>query len=133
MYEMIAEYGTQGLTWILLALGAVLMRWVLPLVQNLWAAGVLTRAWTEVSAAVLEVGQTYVSALKAGAEDGKLTDAEKKDAKLQAIAIAKRNIGTKGLKSIAKIVGVDVEKWIGSKVETAVAATKPTGPAAGPQ
>ena len=121
MYEAIAEYGTTGLTWLLLGMGALLLRYVFPLVKNAWAHGVLERAWVEVKAAVLEVGQTYTGALKAAALDGKLTDAEKAEAKLLALNIAKLNIGSKGLKRLARILDLDVGKWIGSKTEVAVA------------
>lgn len=128
MYDLIATYGIDALTWVLLALSALLLRWVFPLVQNAWANGVLNRAWTEVKAAVLEVGQTYVDALKEGKADGKLTEDEKSLAKSKAIAVAKSNIGKKGLKALARIVGVDVEKWLGSKVESAVAVAKAAKP-----
>jgi hypothetical protein len=124
MFELIADYGIQGLSLLLLGIGLVLTRWVFPLVANKYASGVLERAWTEVKAAVLEIGQTYVDGIKAGRADGKLTGAEKVEAKLKAINKAKEYIGAKGLRTLARVAGVDADKWLGDKTEAAVGLLK---------
>lgn len=101
-----------------LGLGA---RYLLPLLHNSFAAGILGRAKDEVMAAVHEVDATYTAAIKEANADGVLTDAEKKAAKDKAIAVAKANLGTKGLAALARIVGVEgVASWLSSWTERAL-------------
>ena len=130
MYTLIADYGAQAVALVLTGLGLVLTKLVLVKIESAWLHDVITRAWMEVRSAVLEVGQTYVDAIKEGRADGKLTDFEKGEAKAKAIAIAKSNIGKKGLKRLAKIF--DVEEWIANKIETVVRDSKPAAPTAPP-
>jgi len=82
------------------------------------------------------VFQTYVETLNAGKDPSSpggtsLTADEKAEAKRRAVAIFKANFGKKGLARLAKIFGVDIERWIGSKVESAVNVLKVEGSAAG--
>jgi hypothetical protein len=125
MENLIIDHGVSALTSILLVIGIVLSRWAFPLVKNAWANGVLHRAWIEVQTAVLDVAQTYTDALKEHNADGKLTTDEKAEAQLRAKNKAKELIGKKGLAALARIVGVDVEKWLTGKVEAAVKISKP--------
>lgn len=128
MYELIENYGNSALGWVLAGLGLLLSRYVWIRIGNDYALGVLTRAWGEVRAAVAEVGQTYVAAIKAGRADGKLTDEEKAVAKSLAIAAAKRNLGAKGLRALARILGLDsVDEWLAGRLEAAVAEGKAAG------
>jgi hypothetical protein len=87
----------------------------------LWVLTAVGRALAEVGDAVLAVSQTYVDALKAANADGKLTDQEKAEAKAKALALIKQNLGPVGLRKLAKIIGVDVDGWLGTKLEAAVA------------
>lgn len=117
---------TVAITWVLMKLAAYLSHRV--------GSAILARAATEITGAVLEVEQTFVSVLKADAADGKLTSAEMKEAKDKAIAVAKRNLGKEGLERLGRVIGVDLEQWLGSKVESAVGALRvsaPASPAAG--
>ncbi|MFA6168485.1 MAG: hypothetical protein WC700_17810 [Gemmatimonadaceae bacterium] len=115
-------------------LGALLMTAALALAAKHLSGrleGIVQRALREVGDAVREVYQVYVQALKDGRSDGKLTEAEKVQAKQMAIGIAKANIGQKGLARLLRILGIDaLDGWLGSKVETAIADAKTIGTAA---
>ncbi len=120
------QYITVGTlcTAILFALGLV-ARYIVPLLHGALANGILGRAVQEVTAAVHEVDSTYVDAIKLANADGVLTEAEKKEAKAKAIAVAKSNLGVKGLATLARIVGADsVAGWLGSWVERALSAKR---------
>lgn len=74
--------------------------------------------------AVAEVKQTYVDAIKEGAADGKLTDAERKEAMGRAIGAAKSLLGVKGLKLVGQAFGIisgEVDSFLTSHLEAAVA------------
>ncbi|MCP4448268.1 MAG: hypothetical protein GY811_23455 [Myxococcales bacterium] len=114
-YGLIIEYGPAAAIVILSALGGALTRYVFVSIESKIVSETLGRLWDEVRAAVLEVSQTYTDALREANEDGKLTEAEKRVAKEKAIAIAKSNIGKKGLRRLARVL--DVNKWIGGKIE----------------
>ncbi len=122
MYELTMNYGAMVLGTILAVLGLGLTRYVFVLIDNNIIRESLVRLWDETKAAVLEVGQTYVDALKEASLDGKLTDEEKAEAKSKAIAIAKSNLGKKGLLRLSRIL--DIDKWIGGKVEAFVRESK---------
>ncbi len=115
-------------------LGALLMVTALAYVARHWKGKpgeIIGRAISEVGDAIREVYQTYVGALKDGRADGKLTDAERATAKRMAIAIAKSNIGKKGLGRLMRVLGIDaLDDWLGSKVEAAIADAKVVGKAA---
>jgi hypothetical protein len=131
MFELIANYGTYFSAVLVTALAALLGRYVWNKITIDGLRAIAQRAYAEVIDAVLEVWQTYVSELKEAHADGVLTDEEKAMAKHKAIAIAKSNLGTKGLRRLARALGfgdpVEVERWIGGKVETAVATLKGAG------
>lgn len=125
MYEVIAEYGAQALGWVLSGLGLLLARYVWARIGNELLRGVLQRTWLEVESAVKEVGQTYADALRHARSDGQLTKMEREIAKQQAIDIVKTNLGTKGLKRLARILDLDsVEDWLSNKIEASVADEK---------
>ena len=121
-HELIAQYGLTALTWLLAGLTTVAMKYGISKIDSDRIRGYTERLFAEVKAAVFEVGQTYVEALKEGREDGKLTELEKREAKKRAIAIAKSNLGTKGAKALARVL--DVDEWIGNKVEAVLGGEK---------
>lgn len=136
MEDFIASWGSKIAAWTFAAL-ATAMTW---LVWNRLKAGtvrdLLQRAWTEVLDACREVFQTYVEALKAGKDPTSpggtsLTAEESAEAKNRAAAIFKANFGKKGLGRLAKILGVNLDAWLGSKIESAVNVLKVEGAAAG--
>jgi hypothetical protein len=126
IYTVFAEYGIQVLTWILIAIAMIASRYLLPHIKNVWVVGTINRFGFEIRAAVLAVAQGYVNDIKKAREDGKLTDEEKAEAKRRAIAMAKSYIGPKGLKILARVLGLDnVTDWIADKIEAEVAQLPP--------
>jgi hypothetical protein len=116
--------GDHVLFWVLVAVGGLVARLILGQIKAGKVREIVERALDEIGDAVLEVAKTYVESLKLAAADGKLTDAEKADAKLQALQTAKRNIGPDGLKRLARVLGFDgalLDQWLGTKIEAAVA------------
>src|SRR3990167_159114 len=92
-----SQSAAEVLAWVLGTLGGMIATHLVSKVSSDWARGVLYRAGDEVRSAVLEVHQTYVADIKAANADGKLTEEEKDQAYDHAIAIAKSNLGKKGL------------------------------------
>jgi len=133
MEDLVIEYGPAVLSWLLVALAGALARYVIPHVKNVYVAGVLQRAWTEIQGAVMEVAQTFADAKKAARSDGKLTDDERMAARDLALSIAKENIGPKGPARLARILDLPLDTWLTGKTEQAVkalkAATVPPRPA----
>jgi hypothetical protein len=119
MYDLIITHGDKAALWTLAAIAALLARYVFVLIDSTTTQRIVAAAWNESASAALEVWQTWTKALKEGRADGKLTEDEKVEAKKRAIAIARKNIGKKGLARLAKIFGVD--DWIGNKVEAFIA------------
>lgn len=127
LYSLIADHGMTVLLWVLSILGGLIARYVVQRIQNSFAQGVVSRAWSEIRDAVLEVAQTFVDDLKLARDDGKLTARERQLAKARAIETAKSNIGAKGLQRLARILGLEnVDDWIGTKVESVVRDLTPT-------
>lgn len=124
-------HGDSVIAWLGAALAGLVAKYVLTRIDNEKVRKYATRAWTEVKDAVAEVYQTYVSALKEANADGKLTPEEAAEARKKAIAIAKANIGKKGLARLSRILGLnlgdEIEAWLGTKVEAAVTEAKTTG------
>lgn len=121
IYQLIANHGTTALAWVLTLLGGLLAKYVYHRISNSYARGVIERAWTEVRTAVMEVAQAYVGSLKKGRADGKLTSEEKGNAQILAFETAKRNIGKKGLRRLARVLGLDsVDDWLKNKIEATV-------------
>lgn len=120
--DMIISYGDKLVVWLAALLLAAVTAWVLKNIKNKTAQGIVSRAIDEVGDAVAAVYQRFVSALKA---EGKFNKEAAGRAFDQAMAEAKSNIGTKGLKALARVVGVDVDSWLGTKLEASVAASKP--------
>lgn len=120
----VLTHGDKFLFWALVAVGGLISALILKFIKAGTVRDIVGRALAEVGDAVLAVSQTYVDALKAASADGVLTDAEKAEAKAKAIALAKKNIGTEGLKKLAKILGIDIDGWLGTKIEAAVSTLK---------
>jgi hypothetical protein len=120
-FTLVAEHGPSALTWGLLFLGGLAARHLLPHIGWKYAQDVISRAMNEIAFAVREVAQVYADAIKEANADGKLTDAEKAEAKRLAIAAAKRNLGAAGLKRLGRVLGLeDVTDWIAGHTEAAV-------------
>jgi hypothetical protein len=121
--EDLLVHGQSVVWWVLSALGMVLSRFVWVKLKNEWARAFLGRVYAEIDDAVKEVYQVYVDAIRARSADGKLTDAEKSEAKAMAIESAKSNLGPKGIKRLLKVLGLNtgaLDNWLGTKVEASV-------------
>jgi len=123
LWELIIGLGGALLS-ALLGLGVYGLRIAAKKVGNDYAAGVMVRAGEAVQRAVLEVQQTFVAEAKDRNGDGKLSAAERKQAAAMAAAKAKSYLGSKGLKELGKIFGLDLDSFFSSKVEAQVAANK---------
>lgn len=122
IFLSIQEFLTPVLATTLTGLGTYL----LAKVHGTAAKAIFKKAQDAVSVAVKQVYQTYVSELKEANTDGKLTPEEKKNARDQAVAIAKSYIGMKGLKVILWIFGLSDEKLV-SLIEAEVYQAKQDG------
>lgn len=123
-------YGNGAIIWLGSLLVIAIGKYVIDKIDNQKVRKYVGRAFVEVKSAVAEVYQTYVGALKEADADGKLTDEEKAEAKSRAVAMAKSNIGKKGLKRLTNVLGVDAfDDWLGNKVEAAVDHAKKVGKA----
>lgn len=127
IFYALLDSGNDVIVWLAVALVGLISRYVVAKIGSETVRKYVGRALDEVYDAVGEVYQTFVSEIKKGRADGQLTDEEKAEAKAKAIAIAKSNIGAKGLARLGRILGVDIDDWLGTKVEASVAKLK--GPA----
>ncbi len=112
------------MVWLAAMLLASVRMYVAKHVRSKTARELIGRALDEVADAVAATYSRFVEGAKAGAKDGKLTSKEAGAAFDMAVAEARSNIGTKGLKRLTKILGVDIDGWLGSKVEASVPAIK---------
>lgn len=136
MLDIIASYGEPLATLIVSILGAVMTRFVWGKIKTDWARRLLERVYAEVIDAVLIVWQTYVSEIKDRSADGKLTDAERAEAKRRAVDTVVKNLGDTGIQRLAKILGFSsgpastvnrTVEWLEEKTEAALAGLKSNG------
>jgi uncharacterized membrane protein YeaQ/YmgE (transglycosylase-associated protein family) len=137
MRDIIVQFGEPLATLIVGILGAVMTRFVWGRISADWARRLLQRVYAEVIDAVVLVWQTYVNELKEKSADGKLTDAERAEAKRRAVATVLKNLGDTGIQRLAKVLGFTdggstsaVSKtvdWLEEKTEAAVANLKSSG------
>jgi uncharacterized membrane protein YeaQ/YmgE (transglycosylase-associated protein family) len=135
--NLVLEFGQPLATLIVGILGAVMTRFVLAKIKSDTARRLIERVYSEVVDAVLVVWQTYVAELKENAADGKLTYAEKREAKQRAVTSVIEQLGEKGMKGLATALGFskagvvsEVDKtvaWLEHKTESAVAGLKSAG------
>jgi len=91
-------------------------------------AGVIMKTDDVALKIVRDIYQSYVDPLKVANQDGKLTEAEKKHAKEQALDQLKSYLGTKGLNEIASLVSAGkLDSYLGTVIENAVSTSKNTG------
>lgn len=136
MFTFLADYGDKIAAALAALLGILGSRYVWGKLATGTTRAIVQRAYAEVVDAVLEVWQTYVSDLRKARADGVLTDEERATAKARALAVARQNLGAKGLTRLARalgfgtLLGLDdaaTTAWLGTKVETAVASLKSAG------
>lgn len=128
MENLYLEYGTMVVTGVLALLGVLWSKVIWERIKDMKGSRIILRTWLELKSALLSVHQTYVKALREANQDGKLTEAEKKMAMERALKEAKSNIGTKGLKRLARILGLSsVESWLSTQAEGLLAEMKSSG------
>ena len=126
MYELIISYGHAAVVAIISVLSIVLTRYVFGAIKRVWLRDALERLWVEAKKTVISVEQVYVKALKEGRADGKLTAEERARAKLRALAELKSNYGMKGIRKLARVLGIDdIDGWLGRTVEAALGDSSP--------
>jgi hypothetical protein len=108
-----------ALSWLSLRVAALINAKV----KNERLHGILSRLDDAVFAAVREVEQVYVSMLKTASEDGALTAEERRQAKDAALQAARTYLGPRGLTELGTVLGMvedDVDRVIGTRIESAV-------------
>ncbi len=119
VFEALSPLLLAALTWV----AAKAAQYIAAKVKNEYVRGVLVRLDDAVLAAVREVQQVTVEAIKAGSADGKLTPEERARVKQAAIDSVKSHLGMKGIAELAKILGLEggaIEKLLSTRVEAAV-------------
>ncbi len=93
--------------------------------KNTLVTQLLVRLTYGAEHAALAVGQAYTDAIKAASADGKLTDAEKAEARRKAMAAAKAYVGKNGWAVLTKELGEEAAtETLSTAVESAVKRTK---------
>jgi hypothetical protein len=108
-----------AVTWVAAKLG----QWINARVQNEYLRGVLVRLDDAVLGVVREVHQVTVDALKAATVDGRLPPAARDSVKQAALNAIKSHLGARGVKDLARVLGLNpesVDRLIGTKIEAAV-------------
>lgn len=135
--QFLAQHGNTALVaglsifGVLALLAGRALVWVGTSIKNQVASQIVVRALQEIQAIVVEVWQTYVTAITKGRADGKLTPEEAAEAKRLAWEKFVENWGLKGLQRLARALGLEgVESWVKGKIESAVGGLKLTQQAA---
>lgn len=121
---LIAVGGTLG-TALIALLGKVLDRWADTIAERHKLA-FISRIDDHVMGYVTDLFNTEIEALKAAAEDGKLTKEEKDRLKRTVVEVTKRHIG---IGALSKVFGANVDTELGARVEKAVTVAKNAGKA----
>ncbi len=89
---------------------------------------ILFQVGEAVFAAVKQIGQVYVNDLKLAATDGKLTEAERREARKAALQTARSQLGPKLLAQLAELFALstptEIDNFLFAKIEAAVAISK---------
>ena len=119
MTNLYVEYGPAVLAAVFLGLAWLYSRFLADKIKNTRVGEMVAASGQELRAVITEVNNTYVKALKDTEQDGEWDAEAKAEAKKKAIDKFKENWGTKGIKRMAKVLGIDgaVDSWIGTQVE----------------
>lgn len=131
VFQLLSPVLLAGLSW----LSVKAAQLISANVKNEYLRGVLVRLDDAVVAAVREVQQVTVDALKAASADGQLTPDERAKVKQAAIDSVKSHLGTKGIGEIASILGLEdgaIDKLLSTRVEAAVHDLKSARSSSGP-
>lgn len=119
MTTLYVDYGPAVLAAIFMGLAWLYSRFLADKIKNTRVGEMVAASGQELRAVITEVNNTYVKALKDTEQDGEWDAEAKAEAKKKAIDKFKENWGTKGIKRMAKVLGIDgaVDSWIGTQVE----------------
>lgn len=126
LIDLISAAGTAVLT-IAGAAAALGIRWIHSKTQSSLVDRALTAVSSACHLAVTETWTGYVEALKDSAADGKLTAEERREARDQAIELAKSYLGAKGIALIVDGLGIEsdfLDSFLGASVEASLADLK---------
>ncbi len=124
--DFLSAAGTAVLT-IAGAATAFGIRWIHSKTQSSLVDRALTAVSSACHLAVTETWTGYVEALKDSAADGKLTAEERREARDQAIELAKSYLGAKGIALIVDGLGIEsdfLDSFLGASIEASLADVK---------
>lgn len=110
--------GAKVLLWLASALLSYLTLLVRAKIKNDNARTFLLRVFDEVDDAVRSVTQTHAAGWRT--PEGKLDTEAQTKAKNLAMSTVRSNLGPKNLAKLKKTVGVDVDKWLSTRIEATV-------------
>lgn len=119
MTELYVEYGPAVIAAIFIGLAWLYSRFAADKIKSNRVKEMIVSIGQELRAVITEVNNTYVKVLKDVEHDGEWTDEAKAYAKKRAVAKLKENWGPKGIKHMAKVLGISgaVDSWLGTQVE----------------
>ncbi len=119
MIELYIEYGVAALATILLAISWLYSRLLADKIKGNRTAQLVVNVGQELRAVITEVNNTYVKALKDAGQDGEWTKKEMSLAKTKAVDKFKENWGPRGIKRMARGLGIGgaIDSWLGTQVE----------------
>ena len=126
LIDLISAAGTAVLT-IAGAAAALGIRWIHSKTQSSLVDRALTAVSSACHLAVTETWTGYVEALKDSAADGKLTAEERREARDQAIELAKGFLGAEGIALIVDGLGIEgdfLDSFLSASVEDSLADLK---------
>jgi hypothetical protein len=132
VFEALSPLLLAVLTWA----AARLAQYIQAKVKSENLRGVLVRLDDAVLAAVSEVQQVTVDAIKEASPDGKLTPEHQAKVKQAAIDSIKSHLGTKGVAELVQVLGLQagsIDKLLSTRVEAAVYNLKQARAASGRQ
>lgn len=128
MAELYMQYGVAVVSGVVFLVGLLWSKVLWDRLKDTKAGRVLARTGQEMKAVLLSVNQTYVKALREANADGKLTEAEKKEAMARAMKELKSNLGVKGLRRLARILGLpSADFWLETQAEGMLGELKASG------
>lgn len=111
------------LTVVVTTLGGLASRYLMRKTDNEEIAATTGRFFVELTAAMKEVGQTFLDAIR---KERPATDAELEEAKRRALDKAKENFGPAGVERLKRILGTtSLESWAATHLEALVRDAKP--------
>lgn len=116
--EFLENGGAKLAAWLASALLGYLALLVRARIKNDNVRGFMLRVFDEIEDAVRSVEQTTASSARD--ENGKLAADDQVKAKNLALSTVRSNLGPQNLKRLQKVTGVEVNKWLDTRIEATV-------------